>query len=152
MLGVTAVNRVKHQFRLFAPFLSDSVTSKHFCSTSGCSRKKKLGEGGGKETGARVREKRPQGGSQPGLQGGVTKDPLSVFKPILVKPNPDDLNFGEEIAGKINKQALLKELNKFYTNPEIKILCKDHGLDDYLYNQVLHVCVSPPTGALHPLQ
>ena len=57
--------------------------------------------------------------STPGLRsnvksiiGGSTsaKDPMSVFKPILVKPNPDDLNFGEEIAGKINKQALLKEL------------------------------------------
>ena len=53
----------------------------------------------------------------------------------MVKPNPDDLNFGEEIAGKINKQALLKELNRFYTSPEIKILCKEHGLDDYLYGQ-----------------
>ena len=43
--------------------------------------------------------------------------------------------FGEEIAGKINKQALLKELNRFYTSPEIKVLSKEHGLDDYLYNQ-----------------
>ena len=63
------------------------------------------------------------------------KDPLSVFKPIMVKPNPDDLNFGEEIAGKISKQALLKELNRFYTSPEIKMLCKEHGLDEFLYNQ-----------------
>jgi len=67
--------------------------------------------------------------------GASSKDPLSVFKPILVRPNPDDLNFGEEIAGKINKQALLKELNRFFTSPEIKLLCKEHGLDDYLYNQ-----------------
>jgi hypothetical protein len=37
------------------------------------------------------------------------KDPLSVFKPVMVKPNPDDINFGEEIAGKINKPALLRE-------------------------------------------
>ncbi len=27
----------------------------------------------------------------------------------MVKPNPDDINFGEEIAGKINKPALLRE-------------------------------------------
>ena len=66
---------------------------------------------------------------------GVNKDPMSVFKPVLVKPNPDDLNFGEEIAGKINKQALLKELNIFHNHPEIRQLCKEHGLDDYLYNQ-----------------
>jgi hypothetical protein len=32
-----------------------------------------------------------------------------VFKPVMVKPNPDDINFGEEIAGKINKPALLRE-------------------------------------------
>jgi hypothetical protein len=37
------------------------------------------------------------------------KDPLSVFKPVMVKPNPDDINFGEEIAGKISKPALLRE-------------------------------------------
>ena len=54
------------------------------------------------------------------------KDAMSVFKPVLVKPNPDDLNFGEEIAGKINKQALLKELNLFYNHPEIRQLCKEH--------------------------
>eukprot|EP00092_Neocalanus_flemingeri_P021974 GFUD01023831.1.p1 GENE.GFUD01023831.1~~GFUD01023831.1.p1 ORF type:complete len:820 (-),score=227.95 GFUD01023831.1:113-2572(-) len=71
-----------------------------------------------------------------GSSGGKEpKEPMSVFKPVLVKSNPDDLNFGEEIAGKINKQALLKELNRFFTSPEIKILCKDHGLDEYLYNQ-----------------
>jgi len=69
------------------------------------------------------------------LGSSGSKDPMSVFKPILVKNNSDDLNFGEEIAGKINKQALLKELNRFFTAPEIKTLCKEHGLDDYLYNQ-----------------
>lgn len=68
------------------------------------------------------------------LLGITNKDHLSVFKPIMVKPNPDDLNFGEEIAGKIHKQALLKELNRFYTSPEVKTLCKEHGLDDYIYN------------------
>ena len=66
---------------------------------------------------------------------GSSKDPMSVFKPVLVKPNTDDLNYGEEIAGKINRQALLKELNLFYFHPEIKTLCKEQGLDDYLLNQ-----------------
>ncbi|CAB4069551.1 SUPV3L1 [Lepeophtheirus salmonis] len=42
---------------------------------------------------------------------------------------------GEEIAGKINRPALLKELNKFYLKPEIKELSNEHGLDDYLYHQ-----------------
>ena len=88
---------------------------------------------------SRKKDKRTQrDGDNSGGQTGPlqsNKDPLSVFKPILVRPNPDDLNFGEEIAGKINKQALLKELNRFYTSPEIKMLCKEHGLDEYLYNQ-----------------
>jgi len=87
---------------------------------------------------SRKRDKRTQRDDSDNRQTGplqTNKDPLSVFKPILVKPNPDDLNFGEEIAGKINKQALLKELNRFYTSPEIKTLCKEHGLDEYLYNQ-----------------
>ena len=87
---------------------------------------------------SRKKDKRTQRENDGVRQAGPfqsNKDPLSVFKPILVKPNPDDLNFGEEIAGKINKQALLKELNRFYTSPEIKLLCKEHGLDEYLYNQ-----------------
>ena len=27
---------------------------------------------------------------------------MSLFKPVVVKPNPDDLNFGEELAGRPN--------------------------------------------------
>ncbi len=60
----------------------------------------------------------------------------TLFKPVAVQPSPDDINLGEEIAGKINKQALLKELNRFFQSPEIKVLCKEQGLDDYLYHQV----------------
>jgi hypothetical protein len=53
-----------------------------------------------------------------------------------VQPSPDDINLGEEIAGKINKQALLKQLNRFFQSPEIRAICKEQGLDDYLYHQV----------------
>lgn len=58
-----------------------------------------------------------------------------LFKPVPVFPNPDDINMGEEIAGKINKHALLKVLNKFHQGQEIRELAKEHGLDDYLYHQ-----------------
>eukprot|EP00095_Tigriopus_kingsejongensis_P000643 maker-scaffold552_size138156-snap-gene-0.24 protein:Tk00643 transcript:maker-scaffold552_size138156-snap-gene-0.24-mRNA-1 annotation:"hypothetical protein D910_00282" len=58
-----------------------------------------------------------------------------LFKPLIVKPNQDDMNLGEEIAGKLSKSALLRALNKFHLNPEIKMLSKEHGLDDYLYHQ-----------------
>jgi hypothetical protein len=44
----------------------------------------------------------------------------TLFKPVPVQPSPDDINLGEEIAGKINKQSLLKHLNKFFQSPEIR--------------------------------
>ena len=59
----------------------------------------------------------------------------SLFKPVTVMPNPDDIDLGEEIAGKISKQALLKQLNIFYQDNDIKALSKEHGLDEYLYHQ-----------------
>ena len=59
-----------------------------------------------------------------------------LFKPVLVTPNPDDINLGAEIADhKINRQALLKCLNKFHQSEDIKALAKEHGLDDYLRDQ-----------------
>merc|ERR1719507_800994 len=48
--------------------------------------------------------------------------PQAIFKPVVVLPNPDDIDLGEEIAGKINKQALLKKLNLFYQDKDIKAL------------------------------
>ena len=59
-----------------------------------------------------------------------------LFKPVPVLPNPDDMNLGEEIAGKMNKQALLKTLNALYLSKSIKELSKEHGMDDYIYHQV----------------
>jgi len=70
------------------------------------------------------------------LKSTATKDSVPLFKPVVVRPNPDDLNFGEELAGKLNKEALLKMLNKFYSSNEVRELAREHGLDDYLYNQV----------------
>ncbi|XP_040574555.1 ATP-dependent RNA helicase SUV3 homolog, mitochondrial [Lepeophtheirus salmonis] len=66
----------------------------------------------------------------------TNKEPSSVFKPVHVSPQSGEHGrIGEEIAGKINRPALLKELNKFYLKPEIKELSNEHGLDDYLYHQ-----------------
>ena len=39
-----------------------------------------------------------KGGGGDGGGGGGSAQQL--FKPVVVKPNPDDLNFGEELAGK----------------------------------------------------
>ena len=59
-----------------------------------------------------------------------------LFKPVVVLPNQDDINLGEEIAGKISKQSLLRQLNTFYVRKETKELAREQGLDDYLYHQV----------------
>ena len=39
--------------------------------------------------------------SLPSQQNQGFKDPLTLFKPVAVKPNPDDINFGEELSGQI---------------------------------------------------
>lgn len=53
----------------------------------------------------------------------------SLFKPVPLKPNPDDINVGAELSGTLEKGDLLKVLNQFYQRKEIKVLSKEHGLD-----------------------
>ncbi|KAL1491745.1 hypothetical protein ABEB36_012295 [Hypothenemus hampei] len=59
----------------------------------------------------------------------------SLFTPIPVKHNPDDMNVGAELTGTLNKADLLKVLNKFYQNSSIKLLLTENGLDNYLQHQ-----------------
>eukprot|EP00094_Tigriopus_californicus_P005089 TCALIF_04903-PA protein Name:"Similar to CG9791 ATP-dependent RNA helicase SUV3 homolog, mitochondrial (Drosophila melanogaster)" AED:0.08 eAED:0.08 QI:0/0.66/0.57/1/1/1/7/22/758 len=68
-------------------------------------------------------------------QDSSPKNINQLFKPLIVKANPDDMNLGEQIAGKLDKSTLLRALNKFLANEEIKKLSKEHGLDEYLYHQ-----------------
>lgn len=53
----------------------------------------------------------------------------SLFKPVAVKPTPDDINVGAELTGSLNKADLLKVLNKFYQQREVKQQLKENGLD-----------------------
>lgn len=53
----------------------------------------------------------------------------SLFVPVQIKANSDDINVGAELTGSLNKADLLKVLNKFYQNKEIKQLLVDNGLD-----------------------
>lgn len=53
----------------------------------------------------------------------------SLFVPVPVKPNPDDINVGAELTGQLNKSDLLKVINKFYQRKEIKALLRENGLD-----------------------
>jgi len=61
--------------------------------------------------------------------------PLNLFKPLVVKPDIELQNFGEELTGKLDKKQTLSCLIKFSSDKEIKALAKDHGLEGYLYNQ-----------------
>lgn len=68
----------------------------------------------------------------PLIQSRGKKDntPLSsLFIPVHVKPNPDDINVGEELTGTLSKTDLLRVINKFYQKKEIKQLLNDSGLD-----------------------
>lgn len=63
------------------------------------------------------------------------RGPSALFVPVPVKPNPDDMNVGEEFTGRLKKQDLLKILNKFYQKPEVRVLASENGLDDQLLHQ-----------------
>ncbi|CAH0384021.1 unnamed protein product [Bemisia tabaci] len=66
---------------------------------------------------------------------GKDENLSELFKPVAVKPNPDDINVGAELTGNLNKGEVLKVLNKFYQQEEIKALCKENGLDSYIQHQ-----------------
>ncbi|KAH9641590.1 hypothetical protein HF086_017114 [Spodoptera exigua] len=63
------------------------------------------------------------------------RGPSALFVPVPVKPNPDDINIGAEITGRLKKQDLLKILNKFYQKPEVRVLASENGLDEQLLHQ-----------------
>lgn len=53
----------------------------------------------------------------------------SLFKPVSIKANPDDINIGAELTGTLDKGELVKVLNKFSNQREIRTLCMENGLD-----------------------
>lgn len=71
-----------------------------------------------------------------GARGKKDDSTLSaLFKPVPVKPSPDDINIGAELTGSLDKAELLKILNKFTQRREIKLLCIENGLDHFLQQQ-----------------
>lgn len=53
----------------------------------------------------------------------------TLFKPVVVKPSPDDINVGTELTGSVNKVDLLKLINRFYQMKEVKRQLAENGLD-----------------------
>lgn len=67
-----------------------------------------------------------------GKKDDVNISSLFIPVPVKAKPNPDDINVGAELTGELNKADLLKVLNKFYQQKEIKQLLQENGLDSKL--------------------
>lgn len=53
----------------------------------------------------------------------------NLVKPVPVKPNPDDINAGEELSKNINKKDLVQVLNSFFTGPETTKLAAENGIE-----------------------
>lgn len=64
-----------------------------------------------------------------GKKDDVSISSLFIPVPVKAKLNPDDINVGAELTGELNKADLLKVLNKFYQQKEIKQLLSENGLD-----------------------
>lgn len=72
-----------------------------------------------------------------GKKSDSSNTPESLFHPVPIKPNPDDINIGAELTGStIKKTDLLKVLNTFSRKEEIRELAKEHGLDSACCNQM----------------
>ncbi|KAL1137981.1 hypothetical protein AAG570_009676 [Ranatra chinensis] len=59
----------------------------------------------------------------------------SLFVPVEVRPDPEDVSVGLEFTGEIDKVDLTKLLNQFYQLPQLKQLAAENGLDSYLQHQ-----------------
>lgn len=64
-----------------------------------------------------------------GKKDDVNISSFFIPVPVRAKPNPDDINVGAELTGELNKADLLKVLNKFYQQKEVKQLLTENGLD-----------------------
>lgn len=53
----------------------------------------------------------------------------TLFVPVPVKPNADDINVGTELTGTLNKSNLAKLLNQFQQHQDVKIILAENGLD-----------------------
>ncbi|CAL1261875.1 unnamed protein product [Larinioides sclopetarius] len=64
-------------------------------------------------------------------------DISSIVIPVPLTPanSVDDINVGEELSTKMNKDDILKLINKFYKQPEVTIAAAENGLDSKLFHR-----------------
>lgn len=60
----------------------------------------------------------------------------SLFKPVQVKLNSDDIDVGNEITGSLNKSDILLIIKEFMEKKEIRSLALDFGLDEQLLSHL----------------
>ena len=56
-----------------------------------------------------------------------------LFTPISPNLDKYELPTGEELSGKLDKAKLVKVINAFYRNPELKSLAEENNLDSVFY-------------------
>ena len=49
--------------------------------------------------------------------------------PVKVRHNPSDINVGNELTGKLNREAIVNAISKFYQREQVKIAAAESGLD-----------------------
>lgn len=59
---------------------------------------------------------------------------------IFTQAREDEINVGEEMAGPLRKDDILRVLNRFYSNEDIKDLARENGLDSMLSDFALFCC------------
>ncbi|KAF2361403.1 Helicase C-terminal [Trinorchestia longiramus] len=66
---------------------------------------------------------------------GSSKSISHLFMPLNVETNKDAVNIGAEIVGPLVKSEVLRVLNAFYVDPQMKQVAEEQGLDNYLFQQ-----------------
>ncbi|KAG7201036.1 hypothetical protein KM043_003387 [Ampulex compressa] len=72
-----------------------------------------------------------------GKQDNGTSD-SSLFKPVPVRPNPDDINVGAELSGNLKKADLQRLLTLFSKHKKIASLAVEYGLSGNLHVEALN--------------
>lgn len=68
--------------------------------------------------------------------GNKNENGLShLFTPVPLKAQEGGDNAGEEMVGPIRKDEMLRVLNRFYSDQDIKELATENGIDKYVYQQ-----------------
>lgn len=60
---------------------------------------------------------------------------IVIPMPVRLAKNPDDINVGEELSGKLAKKDIIKILNEFFQRQPIRSVASENGIDIKLFQQ-----------------